>query len=188
MYRQGKAFRREILDAALRLNTEALISGFSKSDAFPGDYGDVSVRLYGEEHYYTFTVGDDLSVVFLIEGHDNEIDLEIPMSVDGAILKIQELGEAHQWKLSGFYTLEDMTVKTNVLTATASNPPAMIKAFPSLTWIVSKEPAFTYAITSDNIISCPPASQQYSGNLILLPSHQEALYSPSPDRLATPAT
>lgn len=139
-YGEGVSFKREIVDLALKLNEEMVLSGFLETDSFPGADGSIMVTLYeenkksGEKDCLEFTIHESESVTFVHERENKEICFNDNLTLQDAIEKIDKFRKT-QWSLSKWSSSESliqssMTPKEIDLPAKHFPPPAVTAAFP----------------------------------------------------------
>jgi len=103
----GKAFSQSVLNAASKINSKAVDSGFFKTDAFPGRNGNISVVIYDDEDSYEFSISDT-SVEFTHE-KNNEDDEERPgLTLQDSLELIPKLKE-EKWNTFFISTSVTMT-------------------------------------------------------------------------------
>jgi hypothetical protein len=53
-YGEGERFSNEVIRSAMKLHSEIIFRGFSRTDAFPGLDGEIQITIYEGDHYYAF--------------------------------------------------------------------------------------------------------------------------------------
>lgn len=71
-YGNGNAPSDETIQKALTLNSELALSGFSKTNAFPGIEGEIQVTAYHGPLYLEFTIEPDKGITFIYEHNGEE--------------------------------------------------------------------------------------------------------------------
>lgn len=83
----------ETIDSALRLNREAMLLGFEKTNAFPGIEGEIQVTAYLDTFSFEFTIERDGAITFVKEQADRELVYEQGLTLDEAINRLRAAGE-----------------------------------------------------------------------------------------------
>ena len=87
----GRSFSEEVIDSAKWLNSEAILSGFGKTDAFPGKEGNIAVTIYRGQSVLTFDIKTSDDVDFVWEEKDEVFQEETGINIEKSISKIQDL-------------------------------------------------------------------------------------------------
>ena len=96
-YGDGAPPTNKTVDAALRLNEEAISSGFEKTNAFPGVEGEIQVTAYTDSLCLEFTI-EPGGITFVEEQNGQEIAYESALTLDEAMDRLRTAG-GH----NGFY-------------------------------------------------------------------------------------
>ncbi len=76
-YGDGHPLSYEVFNEALELHRFLLQLGFTKTDAFPGVEGDISITVYKQENYICVNINLDLTADIIVEINDVEVlDIE----------------------------------------------------------------------------------------------------------------
>ena len=122
-YGEGKEMNSETIAASIELLSMALNRNpLVESDAFPGIGGEVRICFYIQDEQYEFTVEHDLSIEYVHERNDTEVDEPLVFALEDALEKMASIIPypcPSPYAYSQFYTTSP---RGNVLPAWLSNP------------------------------------------------------------------
>lgn len=107
-YGSGEPISANVIEASKQVILDLAMKGFTHTDVFPGEYGDVLVTAYHDAHYLGIVVGADGLYAF-----NHEIDDQAVLYLEGLDLGAlrQQLGNVAGgiWPTSGLFTQKSMT-------------------------------------------------------------------------------
>jgi hypothetical protein len=124
-YGNGSAPSEEIIQKALKLNSELALSGFSKTNAFPGIEGEIQVTGYQGPLYLEFTIEPNGEVAFLYERDEKEIEYKEKLDLETAIEIIRHF-RGLAWALSVSFIKSTTTPIREYSKASLSSHPVMV--------------------------------------------------------------
>jgi hypothetical protein len=145
-YGAGIAPSRETINIALGLVTKSINAGFNENNAFAGPDGEIQVTVYHGNTYLEFTVDPDLSIRFVRENGDTEVERVPDLSLDNALTRLEDF-EIEVWRSLGSSTATTMTPERDVFRTLPSRPLDAERVFRSLSGTASSGTAPRFAST-----------------------------------------
>jgi hypothetical protein len=84
-YGDGEPPSKETINLALRLNQEAVVAGFEKTNAFPSVEGEIQITAWLGSLCLEFTIERDGGITFAQEQAQQEIAYESALTLDEAV-------------------------------------------------------------------------------------------------------
>jgi hypothetical protein len=123
-YGNGNAPSDETIQKALTLNSELALSGFSKTNAFPGIEGEIQVTAYHGPLYLEFTIEPDRGITFIYEHNGEEIEQKEKLDLRTAVQIIRTF-RGRTWVLSESFIKGTTTPIREISKVLPSSHPAM---------------------------------------------------------------
>lgn len=145
-------------DATIRnsliLLEEIINSGFEKTDAFPGENGEIQVTGYLRDEYIEIIVDSDNINLISFEVNDEEVYYKEDISISNTLQLINHR-RGIAWLLSGLSTGVSLIQQRDDLQVFASSPPLMVQEYQFSTEPALSNPANRYAATSSGFTVNP---------------------------------
>jgi len=161
-YGNGSAPSGETIQKALKLNSEMSLSGFSKTNAFPGIEGEIQVTAYHGPLYLEFTIESNGEIAYIYERNEEEIECKEKLDLETAIQIIRHF-RGQIWALSVSFIESTMTPIREFSKALPSSRPVMEVESQSLTMSAFPKEGSAFANTLTDSIKTLQASRRYFG-------------------------
>ena len=160
-YGEGVPPTEETISTALRLNIEVAAAGFKRTNAFPGENGEIQVTAYHQSIYLEMMIEPDGLITFVYEDGDQEVEYR-QMTLVEVISRIHKF-RGRIWASSGLFTSSTTTPIKSALRVSPSSLQVTRVEFPLSILSVSHKPAVVSVSTSTTFILTSQEPLQYFG-------------------------
>ncbi|HZM03394.1 MAG TPA: hypothetical protein VFC44_10235 [Candidatus Saccharimonadales bacterium] len=109
-YGEGIAFTKRAIEDAILLHRQIYFKGFQKTDAFPGQNGEIQITVYNENHYFQFERQKEGSWEVTHEDNNQEVEFLPLQSFDQALNYVNGLNS----KVCDTYVLYTKVIGTPI--------------------------------------------------------------------------
>ena len=173
-----------IYNLAIQIDSYIFDKDLFETDYFPGIDGEVSIKIYEENHIFEFTVEVDCSITFVHESNKEETEYLEDLTLNEALSKVDNINIIICESLSDYYIQETGLKRKDDLIAPHLNL-LQTGEYPWWTKIAPVNVTSAYVSMPENSTQPLPENLQYIGKSIYKTYQMEP---PLSKRIQTPVT